>query len=159
MILDAFDRKILDALQADADQPIADIAERVGLSQTPCWRRIKRMEESGLIRKRVVLVDQKLANLSITVFLAIKAPRHEIEWLERFRKIVIDMPEIMEAYRLTGDSDYLLRIVVPSIEAYDEFYKRMVTKLEFSNMNSSIAMEEMKYTTALPTSYFRSKAD
>ena len=150
---DAIDRKILDILQRDADRPVAEIAGKVGLSQTPCWRRIRRMEDAGLIRRKVAIVDQKLANVPMTVFIAVKAPQHDIEWLEAFRKLIADMPEVMEAYRLTGETDYLLRIVVPSIEAYDDVYKHLITRLVFSNINSSIAMEERKFTTALPTEY------
>ena len=154
---DAIDRKILDILQRDADRPVSDIAARVGLSQTPCWRRIKRMEDAGLIRRRVAIVDQKLANVPMTVFIAVEAPQHDIEWLEAFRKLIADMPEVMEAYRLTGETDYLLRIVVPSIEAYDDVYKRLITRLVFSNIDSSIAMEELKFTTALPTEYLNGR--
>ncbi|MER2537070.1 MAG: Lrp/AsnC family transcriptional regulator [Rhizobiaceae bacterium] len=150
---DSFDRKILDILQSDADLPVAEIAERVGLSQTPCWRRIRKMEADGLIRKRVVLLDQKKANVPLTVFISVKAPRHSSDWLNSFRKIIFDMGEVLEAYRLTGEVDYMLRIAVPDIESYDVLYKRMIEKLEFSNLVSAIAMEELKFTTAIPTNY------
>lgn len=152
-MIDRIDRKILDILQRDADLPVAQIADEVGLSQTPCWRRIKRMEDEGIIRRKVVLVDRKKANVSTTIFLAVKAPRHQVEWLEAFKKLIGTIPEITEAYRLTGEADYLLRIVVPSIEVYDTVYKRLISKLDFSDMTSSIAMEEMKFTTAIPTDY------
>lgn len=150
---DSFDRKILDILQSDSDLPVAEIAERVGLSQTPCWRRIRKMEADGLIRKRVVLLDQKKANVPLTVFISVKAPRHSSDWLNSFKKIIFDMGEVLEAYRLTGEVDYMLRIAVPDIESYDVLYKRMIEKLEFSNLVSAIAMEELKFTTAIPTSY------
>jgi Lrp/AsnC family transcriptional regulator len=152
-MLDRIDRKILDILQRKADLPISDIAEKVGLSPTPCWRRIKRMEEDGIIRQRVALIDRKKANVSTTVFMTVKAPRHQVEWLDAFKRVIGKFPEITEAYRLTGDADYLLRIVVPDIEAYDEVYKRLITQLDFSDITSSIAMEEMKFTTAIPTDY------
>jgi Lrp/AsnC family transcriptional regulator len=152
-LYDEIDRKILDLLQRDADRSVAEIADEVGLSQTPCWRRIRRMEEAKLIRRKVVLVDQKLANVPMTIFISVKAPRHAMEWLEAFRKLIVDTPEVMEAYRLTGDTDYLLRIVVPNIEVYDQVYKSLITKLEFSDVNSSISMEEIKFTTALPLNY------
>jgi Lrp/AsnC family transcriptional regulator len=150
---DEIDRKILDLLQLDADQPIADIAAAVGLSQTPCWRRIRRMEEDNLIKKKVVLIDRKQANVPMTVFMSVKAPRHAADWLDAFRNLIRNTPEIQEAYRLTGDTDYLLRVVVPDIEHYDEVYKTMISKLEFSDISSSISMEEMKFTTAVPTRY------
>jgi Lrp/AsnC family transcriptional regulator len=152
-MLDRIDRKILDILQRNADLPVGEIAEKVGLSQTPCWRRIKRMEDEGIIRQRVALVDRKKANVATTVFMAVKAPRHQVEWLDAFKRVIGKFPEITEAYRLTGDADYLLRIVVPNIEAYDEVYKRLITQLDFSDITSSIAMEEMKFTTAIPTDY------
>ncbi len=150
---DDIDRKILDILQTDADQPIADIADAVGLSQTPCWRRIRRMEEDNLIKKKVVLVDRKQANVPMTVFMSVRAPRHAADWLEAFRNLIRNTPEILEAYRLTGETDYLLRIVVPDIDHFDQVYQRMISKLEFSDMTSAISMEEMKFTTAVPTRY------
>ncbi|MDX6750378.1 Lrp/AsnC family transcriptional regulator [Geminicoccaceae bacterium 1502E] len=150
---DEIDRKILDILQRDSDRPVTAIAEEVQLSPTPCWRRIKRLEEAGVIRGRVVVVDQRRANVPMTVFIGVKAPRHEITWLTAFRELIEDIPEIVEAYRLTGQTDYILKIVVPDIAAYDLVYKKMIARLEFSEINSSIAMEELKFTTAIPTSY------
>lgn len=152
-MFDEIDRKIVDILQNQADKTVSEIAEAVNLSHTPCWRRIKRMEDMGFIRSRVALIDRKMANIPMTIFISVKAPRHAIEWLDEFRKQIRDIPEVMEAYRLTGDADYLLRIVVPDIETYDQVYKNLISRLEFSDINSSIAMEEMKYTTALPTKY------
>lgn len=152
-MFDEIDRKIVDIMQRHADRTVAEIAEAVNLSHTPCWRRIKRMEDIGLIRSRVALIDRKMANVPMTIFIAVKAPRHAIEWLDDFRKQIKDIPEVTEAYRLTGDTDYLLRIVVPDIETYDQVYKNLIARLEFSDINSSIAMEEMKFTTALPTKY------
>ncbi|WP_043880333.1 Lrp/AsnC family transcriptional regulator [Azorhizobium caulinodans] len=131
----------------------ATVAEQVGLSPTPCWRRIKKLEDDGYILKRVALLDRRKANVPLTVFVAVKAARHSMEWLESFRRAISSMPEIVEAWRLTGETDYLLRVVVPDIDAYDEVYKRLISKLEFSNLSSSLAMEEMKFTTAIPTTY------
>ena len=151
--MDEIDRKILDVLQVDATLPVATIAERVGLSAATCWRRIRRLEESGVITRRVALVDRRKVNVPITVFVAVKAPRHTAEWSAAFRRTVDDFPEIVGAWRLTGEIDYLLRIVVPDIETYDTVYQRLTARLEFSNLSASIAMEEMKYTTAVPTIY------
>lgn len=150
---DSTDRRILKILQTDADMPVAEIADKVGLSTSPCWRRIKRMEETGLIAKRVALVDRRLANLPMTIFVSVRAPRHSIDWSELFRQAIADFPEIVEAFRLAGETDYLLRVVVPSVEVYDQVYKRLITKLEFRDISSSISMEEMKFTTAVPLDY------
>jgi len=152
-LLDAIDRKILDILQADATVPVATIADKVGLSAAPCWRRIKRMEDDGVIRKRVALIDRRKANVPMTLFVSVKTTRHAVQWLEDFRRVISDISEIVEAWRLTGDIDYLLRIVVPDVDAYDAVYKRLINRLEFADISSAIAMEEMKYTTAIPTDY------
>jgi Lrp/AsnC family transcriptional regulator len=151
--LDAIDRKILDILQADATVPVATIADKVGLSAAPCWRRIKRMEDDGVIRRRVALVDRRKANVPMTLFVSVRTTRHAVQWLEDFRRVISDISEIVEAWRLTGEVDYLLRIVVPDVDAYDEVYKRLINRLEFADISSAIAMEEMKYTTAIPTDY------
>lgn len=151
--MDQTDRKILDLLQADATLSIATIAERVSLSGAPCWRRIKRLEDDGVISKRVALVDRRKANVPMTVFASIRTTRHTLEWVEEFRRMVLDIPEIVEVWRLTGEVDYLLRIVVPDVDAYDAVYKRLINRLEFADVSAAIAMEEMKYTTAVPTTY------
>lgn len=150
---DEVDQKILAILQVDADLPISTIADRVGLSPTPVWRRIKKMETCGLIRARVAVVDQKLANVPMTIFIGITAPRHAMQWFEKFRALIDDIPEVVEAYRLTGATDYIMKVVVPDIAAYDQVYKRMIAELDFSTVNSSISMEELKFTTAVPTKY------
>ncbi|MCA0422723.1 MAG: Lrp/AsnC family transcriptional regulator [Proteobacteria bacterium] len=155
--MDQIDRKILDLLQQDASLQINAIAESVGLSAAPCWRRIRKMEEDGLITRRVALVDRRKANLAMTVFVAVKATRHTTDWLDGFRRLISTIPEIVEAWRLAGEADYLLRIVVPDIDAYDDVYKRMIGRLDFSDISSSIAMEEMKFTTALPMDYLLRK--
>ncbi len=155
--MDPTDRKILDILQADASVPIATIAETIGMSTAPCWRRIRRLEDDGVITRRVALLNRRKVNVPMTVFVSVKAPRHAAEWLQAFRRLIADEPEIVEAWRLTGDADYLLRIVVPDIETYDLVYQRMISRLEFSDISSAIAMEEMKYTTAVPTKYIAMK--
>jgi Lrp/AsnC family transcriptional regulator, cysteine-sensing transcriptional activator len=147
------DAKILDILQVDASVPLGEIAARVGLSPTPCWRRIKKMEDEGLIARRVALLNRRLLNVPITIFVAVKAPRHAIDWLNEFRRVVGQIPEILEAWRLTGESDYLIRIVVPDMDRYDTLYRRLVTTLEFADFSASVAMDELKFTTAMPTSY------
>jgi Lrp/AsnC family transcriptional regulator len=155
--MDAIDCKILDILQADASVPIATIAETIGMSTAPCWRRIRRLEDDGVITRRVALLSRRKVNVPMTVFVSVKAPRHAVEWLQAFRRLIADVPEIVEAWRLTGEADYQLRIVVPDIETYDLVYQRMISRLEFSDISSAIAMEEMKYTTAIPTNYIAIK--
>jgi Lrp/AsnC family transcriptional regulator len=150
--MDATDKKILDLLQADAGLTVKQIAEQVALSATPCWKRIQKLEEQGFIRARVALLDPKKVNASVTVFVAIKTDQHSREWIERFNKAVTELPEVMEIYRMSGEIDYLLRVAVSSIEAYDQFYKKLIDRIELSNVTSSFAMEQIKYTTALPIS-------
>jgi Lrp/AsnC family transcriptional regulator len=151
--MDAIDRKILDILQVDATVPVAAIADKVGLSPAPCWRRIKRMEDDGVIKRRVALVDRRKAKVPMTLFVSVRTTRHAVQWVEDFRRVISDISEIVEAWRLTGEVDYLLRIVVPDVDAYDAVYKRLINRLEFADVSSAIAMEEMKYTTAIPTDY------
>jgi len=153
MTFDETDRRILEILQHDSDTPVQAISETVGLSTNPCWRRIKRMEEAGVIKKRVALVDQSRANMPLTVFIGISTSHHEIDWLHKFRELIDEIPEVVEAYRLTGTVDYILKVVVPDMECYDAVYKRMIRRLEFSQINSMISMEELKFTTAIPTNY------
>jgi len=150
---DNIDRHILEVLQRDADMAVNALADIVGLSPTPCWRRIKRLEEAGVIKGRVALVDHARANVGMTVFIGVTAPRHEAAWLARFRELIDDIPEIVEAYRLTGVTDYILKVVVPDISTYDQVYKTMIERLDFSQVNSSISMEELKFTTAVPSKY------
>lgn len=148
--MDSTDRKILQLLQTDASLTVREIADQIPLSVTPCWKRIQKLEEGGYIRGRVALLDPKLVNANVTVFVAIKTNQHTREWIERFATAVADLPEVMETYRMSGEIDYLLRVAVSSIEAYDRFYKKLVDRIELSNVTSSFAMEQMKYTTALP---------
>jgi Lrp/AsnC family transcriptional regulator len=148
--MDATDKKILHLLQADAGQTVKQIAAQLPLSVTPCWKRIQKLEQDGVIRARVALLDPKKINADVTVFVAIKTDQHSREWIERFDRAVSDLPEVMEIYRMSGEIDYLLRVVVSSIEAYDRFYKKLVDRIELSNGTSSFAIEQMKFTTALP---------
>jgi len=151
--MDKIDRKILASLQEDATLSLAEIAQRVGLSSTPCWRRIQNLEEVGVIRKRVALLDGRKLNAGVTVFVSVRTNQHSLPWLERFAKAVADMPEVVEFYRLSGDIDYMLRVVVKDIASYDEFYKRLIARIELTDVSSRFAMEEIKYTTALPLDY------
>jgi len=148
--MDEIDRQLLEILQDNATLSIAQMAERVGLSPTPCWKRIQKLEADGFIRARVALLDPVKVNADVTVFVAIKTDQHSREWIERFDKVVNDLPEVMEAYRMSGEIDYLLRVAVDSIASYDRFYKTLIDRIELSNVTSSFAMEQMKYTTALP---------
>ncbi|PLX39634.1 MAG: ArsR family transcriptional regulator [Hyphomicrobiales bacterium] len=151
--MDRTDRKILAILQEDATVPVAEIGRRVGLSTTPCWRRIQKLEEEGVIRKRVAVLDPAKVNAKVTVFVAIRTNRHTENWLEEFSSTVEEFPEVVEFYRMSGDIDYLLRVVVPDIEAYDAFYKRLISRIELSDVSSTFAMEAIKYTTALPLNF------
>ncbi len=153
MLLDSTDRKILALLQADATLPVAAIAERVGLSPTPCWRRIQKLEEAGVIQARVALLDPAKLNVGVTVFVSVRTNQHDLAWLEKFANAVRDFPEVVEFYRMSGDVDYLLRIVVPDIAAYDAVYKRLIARVALSDVSSAFAMETIKYTTALPLTY------
>ena len=153
--MDARDKQILNLLQADATLSVAEIAERVGLSTTPCWRRIQNLEKSGVIRKRVALLDAGKMNVGVTVFVRIRTSHHEYDWLEGFARAVADIDEVVEFYRMSGEIDYLLRIVVPDIAAYDAVYKRLIKTADLADVSSSFAMEEIKATTALPVHYAR----
>jgi len=148
--MDATDRKILALLQADASLSVADIGKRKGLSSTPCWKRIQRMEADGVLVRRVALVDQDRIGLGVTVFVSIETGDHSQDWLDRFAQTIGAMPEVMEFYRMAGDVDYMLRVVVPDIAGYDAFYKRMITAVPLKNVTSRFAMEKIKFTTALP---------
>ena len=148
--MDKIDLKILSILQRDAATPLARIAEMVNLSTTPCWRRIEALRRDGVIVGQVALIDPSKVNLGVTVFVTIKTNRHQQEWLEVFARGVSEMPEVMEVYRMSGDIDYLLRVVVPSIEGYDAFYKKLIKVCDLYDVSSSFAMEQIKYTTALP---------
>lgn len=151
--MDRLDRKILRLLQEDSTLAVADVAKKVGLSTTPCWRRIQKLEEEGVIRRRVALLDQTKINAKVTVFVSIRTNSHSSEWLLRFSEVISQFPEVVEFYRMSGDVDYLLRIVVPDIAAYDAFYQKLIQKIEIRDVSSSFAMEQIKYTTELPLDY------
>ena len=151
--LDSFDRKILDCLQDNADMPLAEIARKVGLSTTPCWRRINRLQADGVIRARVALLNRRALNAGVTVFVAVRTAQHNAQWLGRFAKAIASFPEVMDCYRMSGEIDYLIRLALPDIDAYDAFYKRLIAKIELSDVTSMFAMEEIKSTTRLPLSY------
>jgi Lrp/AsnC family transcriptional regulator len=148
--MDAIDREILALLQQDASLSVAEIGHRVGLSSTPCWKRIQRLEGAGIIQNRVALIDQEKVGLGITVFVSIETGDHSQAWLDRFAREVSAMPEVMEFYRMAGDVDYMLRVVVPDIQGYDGFYKKLIAAVPLKNVTSRFAMEKIKATTALP---------
>ncbi|HEX9963462.1 MAG TPA: Lrp/AsnC family transcriptional regulator [Allosphingosinicella sp.] len=150
--MDGTDLKILAILQEDASVSVGEIANRVGLSQTPCWRRIQRLEESGVIRRRVALLDPNAIGLGLTVFVEIETGDHNKDWLDRFAASVLEMPEVMEVHRMAGDVDYLLRVAVANMGAYDDFYRRLIAELPMKNVTSRFAMELVKGTTAFPLS-------
>lgn len=148
--MDEVDRKLLHLLQEDTTLSIAQMAERVGLSQTPCWKRIQKLEAHRVITRRVALLDPARVGVGLTVFVAIEAGEHTRHWLDRFSTIIAAMPEVMEAYRMAGDVDYLLRVAVADMVEYDKFYKRLIASAPMKNVTSRFGMERMKYTTAYP---------
>ena len=152
-MLDEMDIKILRILQEDCTKPVADIGKEVGLSTTPCWRRVQKLEEAGVIQRRVAILDALQVNAGVTVFVSIKTDKHSLAWLERFHSAVADFPEVVEFYRMSGDIDYLLRVAVPDIAAYDAFYKKLISRVEIAKVSSAFAMEQIKYTTALPLQF------
>ncbi|MCA3594825.1 MAG: Lrp/AsnC family transcriptional regulator [Methylobacterium sp.] len=148
--MDSFDRAILGILQQDSSLPLNEIASRVGLSPTPCWNRIRKMEELGIITGRVALLDAAQLGLGVTVFVSIETSDHSETWLSRFAAAITAMPEVVDVYRMSGDVDYMLRVVVPGIDAYDGFYRRLIKAVPLKNVTSRFAMEKVKATTALP---------
>lgn len=151
--MDKLDKKILDLLQQNSQMSTAEIADAVGLSTTPCWRRIQKLEEAGVISNRVALLNRDKLNLGVDVFVAVKSNQHNWEWLQQFANAIARFPEVVEFYRMAGESDYLLRVVVPDIAAFDKFYKKLVQSTELADVSSSFAMEQIKYTTSLPLDY------
>lgn len=151
--MDKFDRAILESLQGDCTRSVAEIADRIGLGSTACWRRIQKLEESGMIDGRVALLNPKKLNVSVSVFAAIRTNQHNAAWLAQFHGVVSALPEVVECYRMAGDTDYLLRIVVADIAGYDAVYKQLIHIPGISDISSSFAMEQVKFTTALPLQY------
>lgn len=148
--MDRIDRQLLALLQDDADRSLNDLAEVVHLTPTPCWKRIQKLQRDGVIRKKVVLCDPAKLNLGLTAFVAVRTQQHNEQWLRKFAAAVQSIPEIVEAYRMSGDIDYMLRIVVSDIQGYDGVYRRLIRAVELFDVSSSFAMERLKYSTALP---------
>ena len=148
--MDNFDKHILSLLQKDSSLSLADISEKVGLSQTPCWRRIQHLEKSGVIRKKVALLDSEKLNVGLTVFVNLKTNQHNPDWLKSVQEFTKQATEVTEFYRMSGDTDYLMKVLVPDMKAYDEFYQRLIAQAGFSDISSSFAMEQIKYSTEIP---------
>jgi len=148
--LDKFDCAILAALQADGTLSVASLSEKVGLSSTPCWKRLKRLEEEGYIESRVAIVNRHKVGLPVTVFVSIKTTEHDEKWLNRFAAAVVALPEVQEFHRMSGDVDYLLKVVTTDIDGYDRFYKKLIKAANLAGVSSAFSMEQIKFTTALP---------
>ncbi len=151
--IDAIDRKILEIVQEDAGLALTELAKRVGLSSTPCWRRLQRLEAEGVIRQRVTLLDPVKLNVGVTIFVSVRTDQHNIDWASRFEAAVREIPEVVEFFRMSGDTDYLLKVVVPDIGSYDGVYKRLISKVDIADVSSSFALERLKDTTVLPLNY------
>ncbi len=148
--MDQIDRKLLELLQRDATMPVAELAQQVNLSQTPCWKRVQRLKESGVIRSQVALCDARKLGVGTTVFVSIRTKEHNEAWARQFTDVVSAIPEVVEVYRMSGETDYLLRVVVTDIDDYDRIYKRLIRDIALHDVSSSFAMEQIKYSTALP---------
>ena len=151
--MDETDRKLLDLLQRDASLSLDALSERAALSRNACWRRIRRLEDEGVIKARVTLLDAARINVGLTAFIALRTTEHSAKWLEQFSRAVRDIPEIVGVYRMTGDVDYLLQAVIPDVAAYDALYKRLISRITLADVSSSFVMEEIKATTVLPLDY------
>jgi Lrp/AsnC family transcriptional regulator len=151
--VDKLDRKILELLQRNGELTAAEVGERIGLSKVPCWRRIRKLHEDGVIKQVVALLDARSLNVGTTVFVTLKTASHSEAWFEKFVRAVRDIPEVTEIHRMSGDVDYLMRIVVPDIDAYDTVYKRLIASVELLDVSASFALETIKQTTALPLGY------
>ena len=148
--LDKFDYAILGALQVDGTLSVADLADKVGLTTTPCWKRLKRLQEDGYLDRRVALVNRRKAGLPVTVFVSVRTSQHDEKWLAKFAAAVIALPEVMEFHRMSGNVDYLLKVVTTDIDGYDRFYKKLIRAANLTGVSSAFSMEQLKYTTALP---------
>ena len=157
--MDTTDRKLLDILQHDSSLSLDELSARMALSRNACWRRIKRLEDDGVIKARVTLLDAGRINVGLTAFIALRTTEHSAKWLDQFSKAVRDLPEIVGVYRMTGDVDYLLQAVIPDVAAYDQLYKRLIGKITLADVSSSFVMEEIKSTTVLPLDYAAGKGD
>lgn len=153
--MDTIDLEILDCLQQDASVPVAEIAARVNLSTTPCWRRIEKLKQAGVIERQVALLNRDKLNVGLTAFVGIRTNQHSPEWLKRFAEAVRDIHEIVECYRMSGETDYMLRVVIPDVKAFDGVYNRLIEKIELYDVTTSFAMEDLKYSTELPLDYVK----
>lgn len=148
--MDSTDLELLTLIQRDDSISLEDMAAHVGLSKTPCWRRIQKLEQQGYVRKRVALLNSDKFNLGVSVFVQVKTNQHDANWLDNFSEVVAQFPEVVEFYRMAGEYDYLLRVLVSDIKAYDEFYKRLISATSLTDVTSNFAMEQIKWTTELP---------
>ena len=148
--MDAIDKKLLYYLQNDSTIQLSDLAQKVHLSKTPCWRRIQKLEKNGVIKRRVALLDAQKVGPSLIVFVYVKTNQHNAKWLSKFAARVSEFPEVMEFYRLSGNWDYFIRVIVPDVAGYDRFYKKLVNITDLVDVTASFAMEEIKYSTAIP---------
>ena len=151
--MDLIDKAILTHLQRNASMPVSEIADAVGLSQTPCWRRIKKLEDDGIIARRVALIDKSAANLRLTAFVSVKTADHSDGWLRDFSQRVSNIPEVVELHRMSGEVDYLLKVVCPDMPRFDEIYKKLISSTKFADVTSTFSMEELKQTSELPLQY------
>jgi Lrp/AsnC family transcriptional regulator len=151
--IDEIDKRILSILQNNCALSVAEVAEAAALSPTACWRRIQTLEHDGVILRRIATLNRKKLNVGVTVFVAIKTHDHSVQWTDRFRKALKDIPEIVDVYRMSGDVDYLIKAYVPDIETYDALYKKLIARVDLSDVTSMFAMEEIKATTEVPLDY------
>ena len=151
--MDLIDKKILSILQTDTSLPLSTIAKKIGLSTTPCFNRIKKLEEDGIIKKRVAIIDNNKINLPVIVFLSISVAQHSKEWLDEFVNKITSFEEVIEMHRLTGDTDYLIKVVASSIEEYDRFNQQLIKEINFRSLKSNIVLKEIKNTHELPLSH------
>jgi len=151
--MDDIDKKILSLLQVNADIPVAELSKKVNLSSTPCWLRINKLYKQGYIKKKVAVIDRAKINLSTVAFVQIRTSQHNMNWSKKFIEGVKEMDEVVEFYRLSGTTDYLLKVLVPSIDEFDEFYKKLTDKVDLSDVTTSFSMEELKQTSNLPLNY------
>ncbi len=151
--MNEIDKKILSVLQDNAEIPIAELSKKLNLSATPCWARINKLYKQGYIKKKVVVVDRKKINLYVIAFVQVRTKQHSTEWLKKFIKAVSEMDEVIELYRLSGTVDYIFKVLVPSMEKYNEFYKKLTNNIDFFEVTTSFSMEEIKQTSNLPLNY------
>ena len=151
--MNEIDKKILSILQVNADIPIAELSKKVNLSATPCWARINKLYKQGYIKKKVAVVDRLKVNLPVIAFVQVRTKQHSMIWTKKFIKAVSEMDEVVELYRLSGTVDYIFKVLVPSIEKYNEFYKKLTNNVDFFEVTTSFSMEEIKQTSNLPLNY------